>query len=242
MKRSWIWTAVGLAALGGWMAAQIPQRSASLEVPAPAAHAQERSDASPAAPASPASPGFRQPPQRHDDVTIRTKVVTGTGSARVFLGPVSINIIARPVLRDPFTGDPYINEVNQNVTCSDLTAGTDVVIFNCRLHKNIKYKAATALQTVEITGPGIENGIVGDVSYATVWITLAGAADVPGARPGDTVHLEGFTVNQSLTATNCVIPVGTKLNVGCNTLQEKDDVLLSFKTTRIGQLSLPTKP
>ncbi|HEY8486446.1 MAG TPA: hypothetical protein VIL11_03545, partial [Limnochordales bacterium] len=188
------------------------------------------------------APAASQAAPQQAEVTIRTEVVTGTGSSRVFVGPVSVDLTFRPILRDPITGDPFINEVNKTVTCGDLVAGTDVVIFNCLLRKNIKYKAATALQTVEITGPGIENGIVGDVSYATVWIPLAGAADVTGARPGDTVHLESFTVNQSLNVSNCIIPVGTKLNVGCNTLLEKDDVLLAFKTTRIQQVTLTTDP
>ena len=73
-------------------------------------------------------------------------------------------------------------------------------------------------------------------------LALAGAADVPGARPGDAVHLESFTVNQSLTATDCTVDVGTKTDVGCNTLQEKDDVVLAFKATRIEQVLLSPDP
>lgn len=182
--------------------------------------------------------------------TIKTEVVTGLGSARAFVGPVTITLAPQLLFRDPFTGKAHINEVNTDVTCDNLQAGTDVVIFNCTLQKDIKYKTLTLAATIPpnlTLGP--EGGIVslGDVVHTTVWINFSGAADVPGARPGDSVQLEGFVANHKQTPTNCVnfvdLTSGTTLtNAICSTLEEKDDILLTFKTTRTQQLQITPDP
>lgn len=175
-------------------------------------------------------------------VTIKTDVVTGEGSGQVFLGPVTIPL-TDPILVDPFTGEPFINEVRKDVTCEDLTAGTDVVIFNCRLHKNIKYKTALPVAITILPNVGIQ--AVGDVVHTTLWIDFAGKAEVPGAEPGDDVQLEGFTVNQSLRPENCIdVTVNTTLleDVLCSTLEEKDVIVVTFKTTSQEQIQLEPDP
>lgn len=208
------------------------------------------------APARALAPGPDAEPQQvarePQKVTILADVVSGEGAGQVFVGPFSLDLADRPIFRDPFTGQPFVNEAGKRVTCEDLVALEDQVIFDCILRKDVKYKTLTAATEVPPgQGLGLQGGIqsVGDLVHATAWINFAGVADVPGAEPGDSVELEGFRVQQSLRPGGCVDfpPPGAEqrqpvlADAICSTLEEKDDVTLFFKTFRRLQLVVPAE-
>lgn len=136
-------------------------------------------------PGGPEEAPVARPSLRH--LLVEVEELAGQGVTRILLGPNDLALPpGRPLwgLPGPRRWPPH--SVQALFGCEGDAVEAALVMFDCRLGLAVEYASSG-----------------GRASHVTWWEFLSGAADVPGARPGDRLEFASFEPLAGLTPGEC---------------------------------------